>query len=98
MSSPTINFSNANSGNTSLSTIMDLVRALVNDSQAGVTGTPGEGQIFTNNPAISPFTQPFLNSSIRELYRELRNVGDPVLIKDNIIITGLPMLNSPVNG
>src|ERR1039457_3988947 len=97
MGSPTINVPQAN-GSTSLATIMDLVRALVNDSQAGVTGTPGEGQILTNNPAISPFTQPFLNSSIRELYRELRNVGDPVLIKDNIIITGLPMLNSPVNG
>lgn len=94
MSSPTINFSNANAGNTSLSTIMNLVRALVNDSQAGATGTPGEGQIFTNNPAISPFTQPFLNSSIRELYRELRNVGQPTLIKDNVIVSGL----TPVNG
>jgi hypothetical protein len=77
---------------------MDLVRSLVNDTQAGATGTPGEGQIFTNNPEISPFTQPFLNSSIRELYRELRNVGDPVLIKDNVILTGLPIINSPTNG
>lgn len=57
-----------------------------------------EGQIFTNNPAISPFTQSFLNSSIRELYRELRNIGDPVLLKDNVIILGLPPLNSPTNG
>lgn len=93
MSSPTINVS-SNSGNTSLATIMDLVRALVNDSQAGATNTPGEGQIFTNDPAISPFTQPFLNSSIRELYRELRNVGQPTLIKDNVIVSGL----TPVNG
>ena len=97
MSSPTINIPQA-SGSTSLATIMDLVRSLVNDTQPGATGTPGEGQIFTNNPAISPFTQPFLNSSIRELYRELRNVGDPVLIKDNIIITGLPVVNSPTEG
>ena len=66
MSSPTINVPQAN-GSTSLATIMDLVRSLVNDTQAGATDTPGEGQIFTNNPAISPFTQPFLNSSIREL-------------------------------
>ncbi len=97
MSSPTINIPQA-SGSTSLATIMDLVRSLVNDTQAGVTDTPGEGQIFTNNPAISPFTQPFLNSSIRELYRELRNVGEPVLIKDNIILTGLPIINSPTQG
>ena len=97
MSSPTINIPQA-SGSTSLATIMDLVRSLVNDTQAGVTNTPGEGQIFTNNPAISPFTQPFLNSSIRELYRELRNVGEPVLIKDNIILTGLPIINSPTQG
>jgi hypothetical protein len=77
---------------------MDLVRSLVNDTQAGAENVPGEGQIFTNNPAISPFTQPFLNSSIRELYRELRNVGDPVLIFDNVIILGLPPLDSPTNG
>lgn len=97
MSSPTINVPQA-SGSTSLATIMNLVRSLINDTQAGATATPGEGQIFTNNPAISPFTQPFLNSSIRELYRELRNVGQPTLIKDNVIITALPVVNSPING
>ena len=97
MSSPTINLPQA-TGATSLETIMNLVRSLVNDTQAGATDTPGEGQILTDNPAISPFTQPFLNSSIRELYRELRNVGDPVLIKDNVILTGLPIINSPTQG
>src|ERR1017187_3485669 len=97
MGSPTINVPQAN-GSTSLATIMDLVRSLVNDTQAGATNTPGEGQILTDNPTISPFTQPFLNSSIRELYRELRNVGDPVLIKDNVIFTNLPIINSPTNG
>jgi hypothetical protein len=95
MSSPTINVGQQT---TSLATIMDLVRSLVNDTQAGATDTPGEGQIFTNDPTISPFTQPFLNSSIREVYRELRNVGDPVLIKDNVILTGLPIINSPSQG
>ena len=95
MSSPTINVGQQT---TSLATIMDLVRSLVNDTQAGATDTPGEGQIFTNDPTISPFTQPFLNSSIRELYRELRNCGDPVLIKDNVILTGLPIINSPSQG
>jgi hypothetical protein len=97
MSSPTINVT-GNTGDTSLLTIMNLVRALVNDSQAGATGTPGEGQVFTDNPSISPFTQPFLNSSIRELYRELRNVGQPTLLKDNVIVSGLTPLNSPTNG
>lgn len=94
MSSPTINIQQ-NSGNTSLETIMDLVRALVNDSQAGATGTPGEGQILTDNPAISPFTQPFLNSAIRDTYRALRNVGDPALVKDNVIVSGLTPVNGP---
>ncbi len=97
MSSPTINLPQG-SQDCSLETIMDLVRSLVNDTQAGLTGTPGEGQIFTDNPAVSPFTQPFLNSSIRELYRELRNVGQPTLVKDNIIVKGLPIINSPTNG
>ena len=62
MSSPTINVGQ-NSGDTSLATIMDLVRSLINDTQAGATNTPGEGQIFTNNSAISPFTQPFLTQA-----------------------------------
>jgi hypothetical protein len=97
MSSPTISLPQG-SQDTSLETIMNLVRALVNDSQAGATGTAGEGQIFTDNPEISPFTQPFLNSSIRELYRELRNVGQPTLIKDNVIISNLPVMNSPTQG
>jgi hypothetical protein len=97
MSSPTISVP-GNTGDTSLLTIMNLVRALVNDSQAGATGTPGEGQVFTDNPAISPFTQPFLNSSIRELYRELRNVGQPTLLKDNVIVSGLTPVNSVANG
>jgi hypothetical protein len=79
---------------TSLATICDLVRSLINDTQAGINGISGEGQIFTNSPQISPFVQPFLNSAIRALYRELRNVGDPTLIYDNYIISGI----TPVNG
>ena len=47
MSSPTFNL-NPSLAAASLGNIMNLVRALVNDSQAGVTGTPGEGQVFTN--------------------------------------------------
>lgn len=94
MSSPTINSNLSTSGDTSLLNICNLVRALINDSQAGATGTPGEGQVFTDNPAISPFVQPFLNSGIRALYRELRNVGDPALVFDNYLIKGI----TPVDG
>ena len=97
MSSPTINTSQTY-GNTSLLTIMNLARSLVNDTQAGATDTPGEGQIFTDDPLISPFTLPFLNSAIRELYRELRNCGDPTLIRDNVIVSGLTPVFSPSQG
>jgi hypothetical protein len=97
MSSPTFNLPQA-SGSTSLATIANLARSLVNDTQAGLTNTPGEGQILVNNAAVAPFMQPFLNSAIRKLYRMLRNCGDPVLIKDNILITGLPIINSPTQG
>jgi hypothetical protein len=78
-----------------LETIMNLVRVFLNDWQPGATNTPGEGRITTDNPAISPQTLPALNSAIREVYRELRNVGDPTLIKDNVQV-GLPA--NSVNG
>jgi hypothetical protein len=97
MSSPTIN-SAQSYGDTSLLTIMNYARALVNDSQAGATGTIGEGQILVDDPTIAAFTQPMLMASIRELYRELRNVGDPTLIRDNVIVQNLPIVDSPVNG
>jgi len=94
MSSPTINSNLSTSGDTSFLTIMNLVRSLVNDTQAGLTNTPGEGQVITDNPQVSPFTLPFLNSAIRALYRELRNCGDPALIFDNYKILGI----TPING
>jgi hypothetical protein len=71
-------------GYPTLETVMNLVRLFLNDWQPGATNTPGEGRITTDNPAISPQTLPALNSAIRELYRELRNVGDPTLIWDNV--------------
>lgn len=72
-----------------LATIMNLVRVYQNDFQAGSTGTPGEGQITTNT---SPQTLPALNAAIRELYRELRNVGSPSLLRDNVLV------DLPANG
>ena len=82
----------------SLETVMNLARALVNDTQAGLTGTPGEGQVLVDNNAVAPFTLSFLNSAIRQLYREMRNISDPQLIFDNIILIGLPIIHSPTNG
>src|SRR5581483_9225447 len=79
---------------TSLEDVSSLVRSMVNDDQAGATGTIGEGQIFVDNPLISPAMQQFLNSALRWLYRGLRNVGSPTLIADNYILEGL----TPVNG
>lgn len=73
----------------SLETVMNLVRVYVNDWQAGATGTPGEGQISYDG---APQTLPALNSAIREVYRELRNVGDPTLLRDNV------QVNLPANG
>src|SRR5271157_4052136 len=97
MSSPTINAGGASGSGSypSLETICNYVRSLMNDSQAGATGTPGEGQIFTDDPLVSPFVQPMLNASIREVYRELRNIGAPTLIKDNVIVSGLTPVNGP---
>jgi hypothetical protein len=90
------NVANAPGSFPSLADIMSLVRGIVNDTQAGPDGVSGSGQIISNNPTLAPFTQPFLNSAIRAVFRELRNVGDPQLIKDNIIISGLPPINGPL--
>jgi len=72
-----------------LQTVMDAVRLYQNDWQAGATSTPGEGQITTNT---SPQVMPALNAAIREMYRKLRNVGSPTLIRDNVLI------DLPANG
>jgi hypothetical protein len=41
MSSPTITSNLSTNGDTSFLNIMNLVRSLVNDTQAGATNTPG---------------------------------------------------------
>ncbi len=96
MSSPTINLGGSSGSGSypSLEEICNYVRSLINDSQAGPSGIPGTGQIFTDDPLVSPFVQPMLNASIRETYRELRNIGSATLLKDNVIVSGL----TPVNG
>ena len=75
----------------SLNDIANLVRSCVNDDKAGATNTPGEGQIITNS---SVTLQNFMNSAIRETYRDIRIMGQPTLIKDNYVLTSLPAVNS----
>jgi hypothetical protein len=76
--------------------IADLFRFFINDSANNTTGQ-GTG---TGNQAglIMPNENPdlliCLDSAIKELYQDLRNVGDPELILDNYILTGLPPVNS----
>jgi len=56
LSSPTINVNPSTGGgfsDTSFLTIMNLARSLVNDTQAGINGVPGEGQVLTNSPTVS---------------------------------------------
>lgn len=76
----------------SLQSIASLFRSQINDDMSGATNTPGEGQIATNT---SPFLLAFMNSAIRDVYSDLRNVGDPALVLDNYILTGIPPLTAP---
>lgn len=71
--------------------MMDLFRSMVNDDGSGQDGPQG-GIIATNT---APFTLPFLNASIRWVYRKLRNIGDPALIVDNYLLLGIPALTGP---
>lgn len=83
----------------SLETIMNLVRAQSNDSFAGATDTPGEGQVLTdkvNTSINNPFILNLLNSAIRTMYRKIRNIGSPSLVKDNALILNLPVVDGPL--
>ena len=82
-----------NSTYPSLNTIANLARSKVNDDKAGATGTPGEGQILTNT---SITLQNFMNSAIRDVYRDTRIMGQPTLIGDNYVLYNLPPVNSPL--
>jgi hypothetical protein len=83
-----------------LDSILNLVRAIANDSFAGNTGTPGEGQVLTDlYQATTSFNAQLLycfNSAIREMYRKLRNVKAKALIRDNYILEDLPVINGPL--
>ena len=73
-------------GYPSLTSILQTMQLYLNDWQAGATQTPGEGRITTASPTQSPQTLRAIVSAVREVYRELRNVGDPTLLRDNILV------------
>lgn len=79
-----------------LQSIADLFRAQINDTFNGVGGSgtgTGDGAgliMFNRNPDLLTI----MNAAIREVYSDLRNVGDPALILDNYVLTGLPPVNS----
>ena len=69
-------------GAPSLQSICDLFRSTIND-----TFNNGNGQIATDD---APFMKPFLNSAIRDLYSDLRIVGDMRVVVDNYIVANIP--------
>lgn len=77
-----------------LQSIADLFRSFINDTANNTTGS-GTG---TGNAAglIMPNSNPdlltFMDSAIQETFSDLRNVGDPELILDNYIVSGIPPL------
>src|SRR6202012_5958301 len=73
-----------------LEEVANLVRTLVNDDGAGLTGTVGEGQIVVDNANVSTKLINALNSALLELYQALGNTGDPTLVADNYIVLNLP--------
>src|ERR1044071_3583473 len=66
----------------SLESICDLYRSVIND-----TFNSGAGEINTD---AAPWMKPFLNSAIRDLYSDLRIIGDMKVVKDNFIIANIP--------
>ena len=75
-----------------LQSIVELFRAMVNDDFSGANDIPGEGLINYNT---APHVLTFLNAAVRDLYTDLRNVGDAELLLDNYLVLGLPALPAP---
>ena len=72
---------------TTIENVLNLVRAMLNDTQAGATGTPGEGRVFTDG---APFVIPFLNAAISELQRRLQISSLPNKTKDVFLSAETP--------
>lgn len=79
-----------------LQSIADLFRVSINDTfnNQGGAGTGFGGGAGLIMPNSNPDLITFLDSAIQETFSDLRNVGDPELILDNYILTGLPPVNS----
>jgi hypothetical protein len=78
-----------------LQSIADLFRAQINDTFNNTQGgdappTGNEAGLIMSNS--NPDLVIYMDSAIQELFADLRNVGDPELIIDNYIITGIPPL------
>ena len=80
----------------SLQSVCDLFRARINDTANNTTGAgAGTGsQAGLIMPNSNPDLLTILTSACEDAFAELRNVGDPELILDNYILTGLPVINS----
>lgn len=81
----------------SLDSIASLFRAQINDSANNTmgsgTGSGDQAGLIMSNS--NPDLLTFMDSAIQELFSDLRNVGDPELILDNYIVTGIPPLTAP---
>jgi len=80
----------------SLQSVCDLFRTRINDTANNTTGAgAGTGsQAGLIMPNDNPDLLTILTSACEDAFAELRNVGDPELILDNYILTGLPVINS----
>lgn len=80
----------------SLQSVCDLFRARINDTANNTTGYgAGTGsQAGLIMPNDNPDLLTILTSACEDAFAELRNVGDPELILDNYILTGLPVMDS----
>jgi len=79
-----------------LQSLADLFRSKINDTFNNTTGSgTGTGnQAGLIMPNSSNDLQVFIQSAVEEVYSDLRNVGDPELILDNYIVSGLPALTA----
>ncbi len=77
-----------------LQSIADLFRSGINDTfnSAGGLGTGSGGGAGLIMPNANPDLLTFMDSAIQELFSDLSNIGDPELILDNYILTGIPPL------
>lgn len=79
----------------SLEDLLLRVRAHVNDTFKGATGTPGEGRVFVDN---APFVLPFVNEAIADYQRFLDTAGIPTYVKEVAFMQNTNNQIPPING